>query len=111
MRRSILMNSLAPRIESGLSITHGKLSEQGKFLSPDRRKASLEAFRARFGPDRLRSLDGPELLQVMHTHGNRDSMVYWIEYKNDDEFAGLHFGGKARSLSQAMGKKSSESVG
>lgn len=87
------MNSLAPRIESGLSITHGKLAEHGKFLSSDRRKASLEAFRSRFGPDRLRSLDGPELLQVMHTHGNRDSMVYWIEYKNDDEFAGLHFGG------------------
>jgi 5-methylcytosine-specific restriction protein B len=29
----------------------------------------------------------------MHTHGNRESMVYWIEYKNDDEFAGTYFGG------------------
>lgn len=87
------MSILDPRIEKGLRITHGKLAEQAEFLSPDLRNASFDAFRSRFGPDRIRSLDGPELLQVMHTHGNRDSMVYWIEYKNDDEFAGLNFGG------------------
>ena len=31
-------------------------------------------------------LDGEELLETMHAHGNRDSLVYWLEFKNDDEF-------------------------
>lgn len=87
------MSSLDPRIEKELREAHDKRVNQGEMLSLDRRRTSLEAFRSRFGPDRLRSLDGPELLQVMHTHGNRDSMVYWIEYKNDNEFAGTNFGG------------------
>jgi len=87
------MSSLDPRTEKELREIYEKRLGQGELLSSDRRKASLEAFQSRFGPDRLRSLDGPELLQTMHAHGNRESLVYWIEYKNDDEFAGLHFGG------------------
>lgn len=87
------MSSLDQRIEKELREAHDNRVSQGKMLSAERRKASLEAFQSRFGPDRLRSLDGPELLQVMHTHGNRDSLVYWVEYKNDEEFAGLDFGG------------------
>ena len=86
------MSSLDPRIEKELREAHDKLASQGELLSAERGKASLETFQSRFGPDRLRSLDGPELLQLMHTHGNRDSLVYWLEYKNDDEFAGRNFG-------------------
>ena len=26
------------------------------------------------------------LLETMHTHGNKDSLVYWLEFKNDEEF-------------------------
>jgi len=26
------------------------------------------------------------LLEVMHTHGNKESLVYWLEFKNDEEF-------------------------
>src|SRR5262249_11051161 len=48
-------------------------------------------FRNRFGPDQLMKLDGEELLETMHAHGNKDSLVYWLEFKNDDEFPG-HFG-------------------
>lgn len=87
------MSGLDQRIEKELREAHDKRVSQGEMLSAERRKTSLDAFQSRFGPDRLRSLDGPELLQVMHTHGNRDSLVYWVEYKNDEEFAGLDFGG------------------
>ena len=36
-------------------------------------------------------LDGEELLDSMHALGTRDSLVYWLEFKNDDEFP-AHFG-------------------
>ena len=34
----------------------------------------------------LAKLDGEELLETMHAHGNKDSLVYWLEFKNDEEF-------------------------
>jgi 5-methylcytosine-specific restriction enzyme B len=37
----------------------------------------------------LRQLDGEELLNTMHAHGNRDSLVYWLEFKDDEEFPGI----------------------
>lgn len=42
-------------------------------------------FAARFGPQVLRQLDGADLLDRMHNHSNRDSLVYWLEFKNDEE--------------------------
>ncbi len=55
-------------------------------------QASYGAFRSHFGPDVLKSLDGPALLNAMHTHGNKESLVYWLEFKKDDEFPGPTFG-------------------
>lgn len=43
-------------------------------------------FRARFGPAALAELDGEALLTQLHDHGNHDSLVYWLEFKNDEEF-------------------------
>ena len=37
-------------------------------------------------PGVLTKLDGEDLLETMHAHGNKDSLVYWLEFKNDDEF-------------------------
>ena len=39
------------------------------------------------------SLDGELLLETMFNHGNRESLVYWLEFKNDDEFQTGRFGG------------------
>ena len=52
-------------------------------------------FRDRFGPAVLRELDGEALLQLMHGRESTDSkcLAYWLEFKNDDEFAGNRFGG------------------
>lgn len=30
-------------------------------------------------------MDGQALLEYMHDHANRDSLVYWLEFKNDEE--------------------------
>lgn len=49
-------------------------------------------FAADFGPDKLSSLDGIALLETMHSHGSKDSLVYWLEFKNDDEFPSPEFG-------------------
>lgn len=47
-------------------------------------------FRDRFGPDRLANMDGEALLYAMHQRGeSRDSLVYWLEFKNDDEFPAI----------------------
>ncbi len=45
------------------------------------------------GPSVLAGLDGEPLLTLLHDHSNRDSLVYWLEYKNDDEFETNRFGG------------------
>lgn len=55
---------------------------------PSREKLAeyYATFRGRFAPEKLRQLDGEELLNIIHAHGNRDSLVYWLEFKNDEEF-------------------------
>ena len=64
----------------------------GNLLSKSRLQGYYDTFRRRFGPEVLRNLDGEELLATMHEHGNHDSLVYWLEFKNDDEFPTLEFG-------------------
>ena len=34
----------------------------------------------------LRRLGGEQLLNTMHGRGTKDSLVYWLEFKDDDEF-------------------------
>lgn len=46
-------------------------------------------FRRRFGPERLARLEGTELLIAVHEHGSHDSLVYWLEFKNDEDFAAV----------------------
>lgn len=64
-------------------LNHGQLPQREKL------RAYYETFRQRFGPDALKRLDGEELLNAVHAHGSRDSLVYWLEFKNDDEFPDL----------------------
>lgn len=62
-------------------------------LTGERLDECYQAFRSRFGPEKLQSLDGEALLNTMFNHGNKASMVYWLEFKNDDEFPTNSFGG------------------
>jgi 5-methylcytosine-specific restriction protein B len=97
------MNSLDPRVEQSLRDAHDALEQRGELLSTDRMRASYAAFRSRFGPDALRSLDGLALLNAMHAHGNKESLVYWLEFKNDDEFSGPSFGSIAGGSAHKFG--------
>lgn len=58
---------------------------------------SLAGFRARFGPEVLRGLNGEQLLKTMHGREDDESrcLCYWLEFKNDEEFPGHRFGGIA----------------
>jgi 5-methylcytosine-specific restriction protein B len=79
------------------------LEQRGELLSTERIQTSYAAFRSRFGLDALKSLDGPALLNAMHAHGNKESLVYWLEFKNDDEFPGTSFGSIAGGSAHKFG--------
>jgi 5-methylcytosine-specific restriction protein B len=97
------MRILEPRIVQSLRAAYDRRKSRGQMLSTDRLQASYAAFRLRFGQDILKSLDDPALLQVMHAHGNRESLVYWLKFKNDDEFPGRMFGGIAGGNAHKFG--------
>jgi len=52
----------------------------------------LAAFRERFPIERVARLQGEELLVEMHGRESRDSMAYWLEFKDDEVFRTRTFG-------------------
>src|SRR5438874_4986957 len=98
-----IMNHLDPRISQGLRTALETIARRGELLSTEQLQDGYAAFRKQFGPDRLRSLDGEALLQLMHTHGNKESLVYWLEFKNDAEFPGPRFGSIAGGSAHKFG--------
>lgn len=77
---------LEPTIKRRILERYQQLYAEGKLLSRSQLDQFYKTFRDRFGPDKLANLDGEALLETMHAHGNKDSLVYWLEFKNDDEF-------------------------
>jgi 5-methylcytosine-specific restriction enzyme B len=71
---------------------HQQLMNDGKLPSQQQLDKEYGLFRERFGPQVLAGLDGEPLLNLMHDHSNRDSLVYWLEFKNDVEFETSRFG-------------------
>lgn len=86
---------LDPRLREELKSLAEQGVRSGDFLTPQKINESIGRFRARFGPTQLRNVDGEALLRLMH--GREDvparSLMYWLEYKSDDEFPGMRFGG------------------
>lgn len=80
------MPHLHPTIDRDLHRLYAELSAAGELLSIDALDRHYDAFRRRFGPEVLRALDGEALLERMHGNG-RDGLIYWLEFKDDDEFA------------------------
>ena len=62
------MAALDPHIEKVLREGHAALAEQGELLSERQISAACDLFEERFGPQKLRSLDGEALLELMHAH-------------------------------------------
>jgi len=83
---------LNPIIKKNLLAIHDDLSRSGELYSKDTLDGYYSTFRQRFGPEILSQLDGVDLLETMHLHGNKDSLVYWLEFKNDEELPDI-FGG------------------
>jgi len=54
-------------------------------------------------PDQLKNLDGEALLNMMHDLQNKDSLAYWLEFKNDEEFPSPSFGSMAGGSSFKFG--------
>jgi 5-methylcytosine-specific restriction protein B len=86
---------LEPRIFDQLkaALNHGVAS--GELLTTLQIEQQIALFRDRFGPTALRELNGEALLRLMHGRlsGETRSLAYWLEFKNDEEFSGNHFGG------------------
>ncbi len=83
---------LDERITRELRELYRSLVNAGKSLSGEQLAGYYSTFRSRFGTDRLKNLDGEALLDTMHNFGNRDSLVYWLEFKDDEEFPSPLFG-------------------
>lgn len=71
---------------------HEELLNEGRLYSQTQLDQYYSTFRQRFSPDALKRLDGEALLTLMHDHSDRNSLVYWLEFKNDDEFDTKRFG-------------------
>lgn len=85
---------LDPSLDASLRRLVPELLARGELLSAERIDRYHALFRARFGPEVLAALSGRELLLKMHGRSDaRDSLVYWLEFKNDEEFPGPRFGG------------------
>jgi 5-methylcytosine-specific restriction protein B len=83
---------LDKRIREEIWGLYEKLEHEELLLSEEQLSPYLDAFRNRFGPDKLIALDGQDLLQNMHSHANDESLVYWLEFKRDKEFDTRRFG-------------------
>ncbi len=81
--------TLRSNLAKDLLSSHQEMLNNGRFPSQDRLAGYYATFRDRFGPQQLSKLDGEELLNTMHAHGNRHSLVYWLEFKNDEEFPAI----------------------
>ena len=85
--------ALDPEIADKLQSEHRRLRAAGELLSDTQLDIHYATFAARFGPDSLQATDGEALLELLHGRGEaRDSLVYWLEFKNDEEFPGPLFG-------------------
>lgn len=65
------------------------LDLEGNLKSNAQLAKYYENFLKHFGPEKFKDLDGEALLETIHDHGNRESLVYWLEFKDDDEFPAI----------------------
>ena len=79
---------LHPLLLEDLKRVHEALRANGELRSREALEGFYETFRQRFGPKELRANDGESLLSLMH-ETTRDGMIYWLEFKNDDELPSI----------------------
>jgi 5-methylcytosine-specific restriction protein B len=77
---------LKQNVKDELKKWYRQMYNNGEFIPKTKLPQYYQNFREKFGPEKLQELDGEALLSTMHEGENRDSLVYWLEFKNDDEF-------------------------
>lgn len=83
---------LSDKMHQKIEETYKEFDSEGKIVSRSQLNQYYETFRERFGVHQLKSLDGKMLVEKIHNHSDPDSLVYWLEFKNDDEFPSINFG-------------------
>ena len=81
-----MTTSIPSAVKDQLESIHNDQLTRGELISVERLQELYRLFRDRFGPTRLAAMDGEELLNAIHLHGGHESLVYWLEFKNDKEF-------------------------
>ena len=71
---------------------HQELVDKGSLPTIEKLETQYALFNQKFGPAALSGLDGEALLTFMHDHGDKNSLVYWLEFKDDEEFDNFDFG-------------------
>ena len=79
---------LHPLLLDDLKRVHEELRANGELQSRETLEGFYATFRRRFGPEELRAHDGESLLSLMH-ETTQDGMIYWLEFKDDDEFPSI----------------------
>ena len=79
---------LHPLLLEYLKRVHEELRANGELRSREALDGFYETFRQRFGPEALCAHNGESLLSLMH-ETTRDGMIYWLEFKADDEFPSI----------------------
>jgi len=76
-------------------LASAELLSPGELLSQGEVARHSANFAERFGPQVLAGLDGEALLKAMHgrREGEPRCLMYWLEFKNDEEFPGSRYGG------------------
>ncbi|RWC36156.1 MAG: AAA family ATPase [Mesorhizobium sp.] len=95
---------------AALAAAAQQLLEAGHLTPVVKLNSYYATFQDLFGPVRLGALDGPELLERMHAHGTGDSLVYWLEFKDDEEFPAI-FGSIAGGSALKFGLYRSRETG
>jgi 5-methylcytosine-specific restriction protein B len=89
VRSGVDAESLTPEVPDHLAEEllgiHRTLVAEGRMPIGDALDVCYLRFREKFGPDVLKRLDGEQLLTTVHGRGNKDSLVYWLEFKGDAE--------------------------
>ncbi len=94
---------LDPKVAEEILSLHQSMRTSGELPESEEIETYYTHFRARFGPDALKRLEGAQLLEEMHGKEAHDSLVYWLEFKNDEEFENSKFGSIAGGSSLKFG--------
>lgn len=68
------------------------LLDAGTIRPEERMEKEYALFQRRFGYDVLQNLTGEDLIESIFNTMNKESLAYWLEYKNDDSFDTMQYG-------------------